>query len=145
MKEKDIVWAEQDGIIRKYMIIQVFENEGKENRYMLKPFGSDNLVMADSAEDLYTDEMSCRIAYEKRYKEEYDAYYSNFNTLEELLAYLIHMASTKRNVEPLNPIEMEAAMKRASEFSGIDMIKYLKQCEEDMTKEEDERELEKAS
>ena len=118
MKVNEIVWVEHDAKIKKCLLSQVCPHEDRKDTYILKVIGSEETLIGDK-HDLFKTKEECEVAFRKRYDKKYNAYYSEFQTLEELLAYLLHATMTRKCCDD---IEMAAAVNRASEFTGIDML-----------------------
>ncbi len=135
MKANDVCWVNHDNQIKKCIITQIYKaygEKGASDRYMIKVIGADELMIADSVDDLYSSQEECEVAYKKQYKAEFDAYCIEFGTLEELLSSLLYAVKTKR---PIGCIELDAILHVAGEYTNIDMKEYFNQYEEDLQQE----------
>lgn len=120
----NIVYVMLDESIRKCEVKQFFESS---KHYILKIVGTEQYIAVEKEEIFATSE-ACVSAFQRKYQKEYEKHYDDFETIEELFAFLLYNAKISHTCEN---VKLIAAVNRASEFTGIDMNQYLEKYMQD--------------
>ena len=130
LKEGDVVWIAHDGFAIECKIMQQF---AVSKSYIVAFAGNLQKSFVCSPNECYETKRECQEAYDKNYKEKFNMFYEQFGETAELFAFLFY--GCLENCQN-NEIAMEAALKRATELTGIDMKSYFEKYCDDMRKED---------
>lgn len=132
MTQNQTVHVNHDGKIKQCLVQNVFKREKGKDEYVLKVDGTNDEYLIAYLSEIFTSAEECKKASNAKFEKEYNSHYSQFKTLEELLVYLLHAATTRKIC---SDAELAAAVNRASEFTKMDMMVYLEKYADDVKKE----------